>query len=140
MTEGGVDEHGTFAARLKRLFEVMPRRDEADGAYSVAEVAHGVGVSRQHLYDLMSGKKQRPAWDLVNNLAKFFGVSVVYFGDDAAAEDYASQLELLAALGKSDVKDIALRSGELSASHRGVLVHMLEKLQSLERDDDQNPQ
>lgn len=132
VAEEDAGDGGVVAARLKRLFEVVPRRDETGGAYSVAEVAQGVGVSRQHLYELMSGKKQRPAWDLVTSLARFFGVSVAYFGGDAAAESYAEQLELLAALRKSDVKDIALRSGELSASHRGVLVNMLEQLHSLE--------
>nr|WP_246422459.1 helix-turn-helix transcriptional regulator [Nocardiopsis mwathae] len=130
------DEQDTFAARLQRLFHVVPRPPEkGGGSYSVAEVASGVGVSRQHLYDLLSGKKQRPAWELVNNIANFFGVSVVYFGDDTAAEEYAQQLELLVALGKSDVKDIALRLGQLSPQHRGLLMNMMEQLQSLEQDD-----
>jgi transcriptional regulator with XRE-family HTH domain len=136
VTESTAEGGGSFAARLKRLVEVVPRpHEQGGGTYSVAEIATGVGVSRQHLYDLMSGKKQRPAWDLVNNLANFFGVSVVYFGDDDAAEEYAEQLELLAALSKSDVKDIALRSGQLSPQHRGVLINMLEQLQSLEREE-----
>ena len=123
----------TFAAKLSRLFEVVRKpADEGGGPYSVAEVAAGVGVSRQHVYDLQSGKKQRPAWDLVTKLAEFFGVSVVYFDRGEEADRYAEQLELLAAVSKAGVRDIALRSGQLTPEHRGVLVGLLDHLQSLE--------
>lgn len=135
VADSGADGSGenAFAAKLRKLFDVVPRSaEEGGGKYAVSEVAAGVGVSRQHLYDLLSGKKTRPAWDLVTRLAEFFGVSVVYFGNDEAAERYSQQLDLLAALGKADVKDIALRSGQLSPEHRGVLIGLLEQLQSLE--------
>ena len=89
VADSGADGSGenAFAAKLRKLFDVVPRSaEEGGGKYAVSEVAAGVGVSRQHLYDLLSGKKTRPAWDLVTRLAEFFGVSVVYFGNDEAAE------------------------------------------------------
>lgn len=133
MIDGEDLDSATFAARLSRLFEVIPRPSELGGGrYPVVEVAVAVGVSRQHLYDLLSGKKQRPAWNLVIRLARFFGVSVVYFGNDGDAEEYADQLELLSALGRAQVKNIALRAGELSPGHRAVLTSLLEQLHSLE--------
>ncbi|MGI8313379.1 helix-turn-helix domain-containing protein [Saccharopolyspora hattusasensis] len=129
IAEGG---ESTFAAKLERLFEVVRRPD--GGRYSVPEVAAAIDVSKQHLYDLLSGKRQRPAWELVTKLAEHFGVSVVYFGDGVDAERYSQQLDLLSSLSDAGVRDIALRSGQLSPAHRGVLKGLLDHLQSLERD------
>ncbi|WP_190819454.1 hypothetical protein [Saccharopolyspora pogona] len=41
---------------------------------------------------------------------------------------------LLSSLSDAGVREIALRSGQLSPAHRGVLKGLLDHLQSLERD------
>lgn len=137
MVDSDSDGGDTFATRLQRLFDVVARpAEQGGGRYSVAEVAEAVGVSRQHMNDLKAGKKQKPSWELVTSIAKFFGVSIVYFGEDEAAADYARQLELLAALQQGGVEDIALRSGQLSPQHREVLLNLAQQLSTLEDSED----
>lgn len=135
MTESGTFD--TFADRLNRVFDAVPCPDEEGGGrYSVAEVAEGVGVTRQHLNALLNGTKQRPGWELVQALARFFGVSVIVFDDGPEAENYRAQLDLLGAMQQSGVHEIATRAKNLTAEHRRALAAVAREFEALETGSD----
>lgn len=126
-------EPNTFADRLNRVFEAVPRpAEDGGGRHSVAEVAEGIGVTRQHLNALLNGTKQRPGWDLVQSLARFFGISVIAFDEGPEAENYRAQLDLLGAMQQSGVREIATRAKNLTAEHRHALAAVAREFEALE--------
>jgi hypothetical protein len=73
-------------------------------------------------------------------LAGFFGVPVAYFFDDEIASQLAPQLNLLAALRDSSVRDIALRVAELSPDSLDAIRGMIEQVRHLEARSNPRPQ
>lgn len=61
-------------------FSILLRLAREAARLTVAELAERVGVSRQAVYDLESGKA-RPNWDTVQRLALVLGVSTESFRD-----------------------------------------------------------
>jgi transcriptional regulator with XRE-family HTH domain len=109
---------GSFAARLDHLFRTV--HPHGRGEYSYREVAkaicerHGPStISASYLHQLRTGVKDNPTKRHIEALATFFGVPPAYFFDDAAAARIDAELELLAALRDSGVRQIAMRAAGL---------------------------
>ena len=69
----------------ERLFSLRQKTGE-----SLQAVADSVGVSKAHVWELEKGRSANPSFDLVQKLAKHFGVSVDVLAGDATepgAED-----------------------------------------------------
>ena len=81
---------------------------------------------------LRKGLRDNPTKKHLEALAEFFGVSPVYFFDDAAAARIDAELELLAALRDAGVRQLALRAHGLSPASLTTLAHMIERVRELE--------
>jgi transcriptional regulator with XRE-family HTH domain len=110
-------DDGTFAARLDHLFRTV--HPQGRGEYSYREVAkaiddrHGPTISASYLNQLRTGVKDNPTKRHIEALATFFGVPAAYFFDDGAAARIDAELDLLAALRDSGVRQIAMRAAGL---------------------------
>jgi transcriptional regulator with XRE-family HTH domain len=75
----------SLAAKLK---ELRMRKGQ-----SLQQVAHGVGVSKAHIWELERGSSKNPGLELLKKLGEHFGVSVEYLSDDAKSPDDAAALQ-----------------------------------------------
>lgn len=115
--------------RLNCLFDAVHPPDR--GPYSNAEVAalmkeRGLEtVSAQYLWLLRTGQRNNPTKRHLEALASFFGVPVSYWFDDAVAEKTAQELELLALLRDSKIKNVLLRLSDVSADGKEVVLGLV---------------
>jgi transcriptional regulator with XRE-family HTH domain len=125
----------SFAARLDHLFATVhpPRR----GEYSYREVAKsiedagGPTISASYLHQLRTGAKDNPTKRHIEALAGFFGVPASYFFDDGDAARIDEELQLLAALRDSGVKQIAMRAAGLPPQGLESVRQMIELARSV---------
>lgn len=81
------DDHGTLAARIDHLIATV--HPAGRGPYSYQEVADGIRaqggptISAQYLNQLHRGRRDNPTKQHLEALARYFGVPVGYFFDDA---------------------------------------------------------
>jgi ESX-1-secreted protein regulator len=107
----------SFSARLDHLFRTV--HPQGRGEYSYREVAraievdHGTTISASYLNQLRTGVKDNPTKRHIEALAAFFGVPPSYFFDDGDAARIDKELDLLAALRDSGVRQIAMRAAGL---------------------------
>jgi ESX-1-secreted protein regulator len=108
----------SFAARLDHLFRTV--HPQGRGEFSYREVAKAIDdrhgpttISASYLNQLRTGVKDNPTKRHIEALAEFFGVPVAYFFDDAATARIDAELELLAALRDTGVRQIAMRAAGL---------------------------
>jgi transcriptional regulator with XRE-family HTH domain len=136
----------TLAEKLDYLFQVV--HPKGRGEYTYREVAQaindadaGTTISASYLWQLRRGDKDNPTIRHVEALAKFFGVPPSYFLDDAAAGEITAQLELLAAMRDSEVREIALRASDLSDAALKMIKGLIENTRELEglKNTDQQP-
>jgi transcriptional regulator with XRE-family HTH domain len=120
----------TLAEKLDHLFVTVhpPGRQ-----YSYREVAAAVpGISAQYVQQLRTGQRDNPTIQSLEALARFFGVSVAYFADDATSERVDAVLDLAVSLHDNGVRRIALRSADLSPGGIRAIAGMIEHLRSAE--------
>ena len=92
----------------------------------------GPTISGTYIWLLRKGQRDNPTKKHLEALAGFFGVPVSYFFDDEVTSQLAPQLNLLAALRDSSVRDIALRVAELSPDSLDAIRGMIEQVRQLE--------
>ena len=132
-TESGVT---TLAEKLERLFATI--HPAGRGPYSNEEVAAaiqeqgGPTISGTYIWLLRKGQRDNPTKKHLEALASFFGVPAAYFFDDEIATELDPQLNLLAALRDSSVREIALRVAELSPGSLDAIRGMIEQVSQLE--------
>lgn len=129
---------GMFAARLDHLFRTVHPRDR--GPYTPADVAAAINaeagesvISATYLWQLRTGRRDNPTYRHLIALARFFGVSPVYFFDDAEAGRGGVPPEVSVALQDDDVREIALRAAGLSERSLKAIRDMVENARSVER-------
>jgi transcriptional regulator with XRE-family HTH domain len=126
---------GSFSARLDTLFRTV--HPPSRGEYSYREVAKaiedagGPTVSASYLHQLRSGAKDNPTKRHIEALAAFFGVPPAYFFDDTAAARIDEELQLLAALRDSGVRQIAMRAAGLPPQGLESVRQMIELARSV---------
>lgn len=131
---GGVaSESKTFADRLNYLFETV--HPAGRKPYSNPEVAEaitetGVTISGAYIWMLRTGQRDNPTLRHLEALAKFFGVPAAYFLDGDRAAEVTEQLELLAAARDADVREIMMRSNDLSRPDRQTILGIVKRFAS----------
>lgn len=128
----------TLAGKLDRLFKVV-RPPGQDREYSFKEVAAaitdrgGPATTSNYLYLLRSGRRDNPGKKLLEALAGFFGTNVSYFYDtDASSKDLDEELRLLAALRDGSIRQLALRSLDLSPRNLSHIMGIVDQVRALE--------
>lgn len=128
----------TLAEKLDRLFKAV-RPPGEDREYTYKEVASaitergGPSTTANYLYLLRSGRRDNPTKRLLEALADFFRVNVGYFYDTSPkSADLDEDLRLIAALRDSPVRQLALRSLDLSPGHLSAIMGIVEQVRALE--------
>ncbi|MYW03338.1 XRE family transcriptional regulator [Streptomyces sp. SID3343] len=126
-----------LARRLEHLFATVHPRDR--GPYStpeavelINEMAGETVMGATYMWQLRTGRRDDPTHSRLNAVAKFFGVSVTYFYDDAVAERTDAQLAMLTAVRDAGVRSIALRANGLSPESQAAVTAMLDRVRLLE--------
>ena len=144
MTEEPLPAGRLLADRLDYLFRTVHPKDR--GPYTPAEVAEAINVtagerviSSTYIWQLRTGRRDNPTHKHLSALAAFFGVSPVYFFQQAEADRDAVQPELAAALKNGDVRDMALRAAGLSDRALRAIRDMIENARAVEGLPTQDP-
>jgi transcriptional regulator with XRE-family HTH domain len=120
----------TLAQRLARAIEAM--KPAGRGPYTAKEIAEGTGLSVAYVNFLLAGQRgRRVSQETLSKLAAFLGVPVSYLADDedsGRVEEQLEELQLLAALKRAEVKNIATRLGDLSDADLRLFAEFLDRL------------
>jgi hypothetical protein len=126
-----------LADRLDGLFRTVHPKDR--GPYTPAEVAEAVNqaaservISSTYVWQLRTGRRDNPTQRHLSALAAFFGVSPMYFFEQAEADRGAVPPELVVALKDDDVRDMALRATGLSERSLRAIRDMIESARAVE--------
>ena len=136
MAEGGTGR-GVLADRLDGL--ILRVHPAGRGPYTLREIAEAINaeagtslISAAYISQLRTGQRTEPSHSRLAALAKFFGVGIDYFSDEATAEETDRQLEVLAALRDDAVRSVALRAAGLSESSLAAVRAVIENARRLE--------
>lgn len=115
----------SFAKKLDHLFQVAPR--PGGGRYSMEQVAaainkEGAHVSASALSRLRSGGRSNPSMKTIETIARFFGVPVMYFFDDAVVAQVDRQFELIEKIDK-----LGAAADKLSPGARSEIAALIEE-------------
>src|SRR6266536_2093419 len=126
----------SLSQKLDNLFRTVHPSNR--GEFTFEEVAEeirargGPTISATYIWQLRKGLRDNPTKKHLEALAGFFGVSPAYFFDDEAAARITAELDLLAALRDSSVRQIALRANGLSAHSLRTIASIVEHVRELE--------
>lgn len=137
-------EQRTFAEKLLRLISTVHSANREPYSYreisAAIEAAGGPAISGAYIQQLATGKRINPKIHYVEALARFFGVPVSYFFDEAVADRVDAQLEALKreqqALHERPTEQaqlMAMRAQELSPQGRKQVMDLLELVYRMER-------
>lgn len=110
----------TLAEKLNYLFQTAPPRLPGRREVTSREVAAAVrdagyaSISDTYIWQLRTGRADNPSLKHLEALAWFFGVPAAYFFDEEQAARVEAELELAGALRDNEVRQLALRAGDLS--------------------------
>lgn len=130
-----VSPEGSLAHKINRLFETL--HDEG-GPRSNDEVADaisrsGTKISASYLWLLRTGRRDNPGKQHLEAIATYFRVPAGYFFNEQIASEIDAEMELLAAMRKAGVRELALRAAGLSADSVRAIAAMVEQARRLER-------
>jgi transcriptional regulator with XRE-family HTH domain len=134
--EGNPPRPSSLADKIDHLFRTVHSRDR--GEYTFEEVADAINqrgaatISPTYIWQLRKGLRDNPTKKHLEALADFFGVNPTYFFDDEAAKRIDTELDLLATLRDSGVRQLALRAFGLSPETLDSITHMVERARDLE--------
>jgi hypothetical protein len=136
MTENEQPQAGLIASRLDRLFRSVHPKDR--GPYTPGEVAAAINdaagenvISGTYVWQLRTGRRDNPTYKHLIALARFFGVSPMYFFDDAETERGTRPAEVALALQDDDVREIALRAAGLSERSLKAIRNLIDSARAL---------
>ncbi len=132
----GSEADRVFRDRLNHLFEARP--GPAGKSYSLQAVSAGTGgaISAAHLSDLRNGKKGMPGVEILEALARFFGVDVGYFLGQVSVrptELPGVDDELMRALNNPLVRQIAADTGSFGPEEWREMMEILRHQVRLQR-------
>ena len=137
VTEEPLSAGRLLADRLDYLFRTVHPKDR--GPHTPAEVAEAINeaagervISSTYVWQLRTGRRDNPTHKHLSALAAFFGVSPMYFFQQAEADRSAVPPELVAALKNDDVRDMALRAAGLSDRALRAIKDMIENARAVE--------
>ena len=141
----GSTERGVLAERLDGLIATV--HPAGRGPYTLREIADAINaeagaslISAAYISQLRTGQRTVPSHSRLAALARFFGVGIDYFSDEATVEETNRQLEVLVALRDDGVRSVALRAAGLSESSLAAVRAVIENARRLEGlpDDDKD--
>ncbi|GLZ36978.1 helix-turn-helix transcriptional regulator [Actinokineospora sp. NBRC 105648] len=127
----------SLSGKLNRLVAAV--HPAGRGPFTNEEIAaairdeQGVDVSHSAISAWRRGTRDNPSFRHLAALAKFFGVPVGYFSDDAESARIDEQLDLVAAWRDAQIRAIAMRAGELSEAGRAAILEMANRVCEIER-------
>ena len=136
MADDGTAARRTLAEKIDHLFHTV--RPAGGGEYSHEDVASGIRaqggptISATYLWQLRKGLRDNPTKKHLEALSMFFGVPPAYFFDEDDADRIDAELEMLAAMRDTSVRQIALRASGLSAESLDAIAEMIELVRQLE--------
>jgi transcriptional regulator with XRE-family HTH domain len=136
MTDDGPGPDSFIAARLDLLFRTVHPADRSP--YSIAEVVNAINdsgeatISVGYLWQLRKGVRDNPTYKHLLALARFFGVSPMFFFPDEDANRGTVPADAALALKDDAVRDIALRAAGLSERSLQVIRDMITSVRALD--------
>ncbi|MCE3555518.1 helix-turn-helix domain-containing protein [Pseudonocardia sp. RS11V-5] len=127
----------SLAERIDHLIQTVHPADR--GPYTLEEISDGIraqggpSISAAYLNQLHRGKRDNPTKLNLEAIARFFGVPVAYFFDDTEARAVDEEIALLQAIRDQGIKDIALRTLDLSPETRQSIVRIIQEMSDLEQ-------
>lgn len=125
----------SLADKLDALFKAV-RPDKGEFSYedvaSALRQAGGRTISATYVWQLRRGIRDNPTKKHLEALAQFFGVTPSYFFDEETARKIEAELDLLTAMHSASVRELALRSAELSPEGLDAVRAMVDQVARLE--------
>lgn len=126
----------TLAQRLSHVIETM--HPAGRGPWTNEEIAQmcqkrGFTCSTTYLWQLRTGRRDNPTMRHLEGLAAVLGVPPAYFFDQSVTDRVDAELETLAALRDSSVRQIAQRAIDLSPAGRASIAALIDNALALER-------
>ncbi|ASR39940.1 hypothetical protein BAY61_32170 (plasmid) [Prauserella marina] len=115
----------SFAEKFQYVIDRMHPPDRAP--YSDLELHKALGVSRQYIYYLRTGKRGQPSGTFLERLTDYFGLPAEFFTDDEVYARVAPQLEQL--VEEAEIERIAQRVWTLSPSDRKAVSNLMDTMQ-----------
>lgn len=134
-TEKAADEKPFVAQRLDLLFAMA--KEKAGRKLAAAAVADGINaaagekvIDQTYIWQLRTGRKDNPSYNVLVQLAQYFGVSPMFFFPDDPG--LAVDANLQAALSDERVRDLTLLATGLSDPSIDAITLMAKRIRSLE--------
>lgn len=125
-------DRGVIAERLEELFA---RVTPLGRPYSLREAADAINakagrtvMSHQYLAQIRDGTRRKPSLEVLEALARFFGVKPAYFLDDEVAERTAEELRAIGLLRDAGVRSVAFRAAGVPEDDLGMIVTLLDQM------------
>lgn len=136
MSDGEDKDRGVIAERLDFLFASVTPKGRP---YSLREVADGINsaagrtvTSHQYLSQIREGKRRKPSLEVLEAIARWFGVKTAYFLDDEVAERTDEELRAIGLLRDAGVRSVAFRAAGLSADNLDLLLSIADQMRDKE--------
>ena len=125
----------SLADKINRLFDQLLDEHGPRSNDEVAEAITGAGtkISASYLWLLRTGRRDNPGKQHLEAIAQYFQVPPAYFFDDRLAEQIDAELELMGAMRKAGVRELALRAADLSPDSVRAIAAMVEQARKVER-------
>ena len=128
----------SLADKVEWLFQHVP--DPETGqlftnprlAARIRQLRPGFSVTGTAIWNVRTGVTTRPSWQLMEGMAKAFGVVPGFFSDDVAIRDLDEQLAALDVLKDARVWSLAQRLVGVSPRTLGAVGEVLERYRELE--------
>ncbi len=139
------DDLRSLAERVRWLIDTVPGPDGKRMTYSAIEARAkqlGHSITAQNVNYLATGKKTNPTKAVIEALADVFNVSASYFLDDHRSRQIRSQIELLAVMRNTGVRDLAMRAAALPEDRLRLLLDLAATISgaSLAESKDESPE
>jgi transcriptional regulator with XRE-family HTH domain len=132
MGDGDDKDRGVIAERLDSLFASVTPKGRP---YSLREVADGINsaagrtvTSHQYLSQIREGKRRKPSLEVLEAIARWFGVKTAYFLDDEVAERTEEELRAIGLLRDAGVRSVAFRAAGLAETDLDLVVTILDQM------------
>lgn len=129
------DEKPFVAQRLDLLFAMA--KEKAGRKLAAAAVAEGINaaagekvIDQTYIWQLRTGRKDNPSYNVLIQLAQYFGVSPMFFFPDDSGLAVGANLQ--AALSDERVRDLALVATGLSDPSIDAITVMAKHVRALE--------
>lgn len=124
----------TLAEKLNHLVDTRHPPDR--GPYTLEELVAGIRasggtVSRANLNSLRLGRRTNPSRSTLEDLARFFGVSVSYLMDDPHPEVTPEEHEMLLIIRRAEIHGLIRAIGQLRPETRKALDRVVVDLRAM---------